>query len=95
MQVGTILGRHRLSFLEPFLEGLGTWDRSLRMILDKVTNRSKALEVPSASMAPVEITFETLFPKNFILDFVNGGGPGANKRLQSFFPASCISVYGR
>lgn len=81
MQISTKLARHRLSSLEPFLECLGTWDRSLWMILDKVADRSKALEIPSTSMPPVKITFEAFFPKNLVLDLTDSGGPRANKRL--------------
>ena len=84
MQVDTKLSRHGLSLLEPFLECLGPWDRSLRMILNKVADRSKALEVPTTSVTPVEITFETFFPKNLDLDLANSRRPRTNKRLQSF-----------
>jgi hypothetical protein len=84
MQVDTKLSRHRLSLLEPFLECLGPWDRSLRMILNEVTDRSKALEVPTTSVAPVEITFETFFPENLVLDLANSRRPRTNQRLQSF-----------
>ena len=85
MQVDTKLSRHGLSLLKPFLECLRPGDRSLRMILNEVTDRSKALEIPTASVTPVEITIETFFPENLVLDLANSRRPRTNKRLQSFF----------
>jgi hypothetical protein len=92
MQVDTKLSRHGLSLLEPFLKCRGTWNRSLRMILNEVTDRSKALEVSTTSVAPVKITFETFFPENMVLDLANNRRPRANKRLQSFFFQKVASV---
>ena len=92
MQVDTKLSRHGLSLLEPFLECLSPWDRSLRMILDKVADRGKALEVPSTSVTPVKIAFETFFSENLILDLANNRRPWTNKRLQSFFNQKVASA---
>lgn len=85
MQVNAKLSRYGLSSLEPFLECLGTWDRSLWMILNKITNRSEALEVSPTSVTPVKVAFKTLFPKDLILDLANNRGPRTSNRLQSFY----------
>ena len=62
------------------------------MILDKITDRSKALEVASTSVTPVKITFKALFSKDLILDLTNDRGPRASKCLQSFYCQQVISA---